>query len=37
MNRTIIAQTPFGSDLLFKRMTGVEKISDLFDFDIVFV
>ena len=37
MNRTIIAQTPFGSDLLFKRMTGVEKISDLFEFDIVFV
>lgn len=37
MGRTIVAHTPFGSDVLFKKMIGSEFISDLFEFTITLV
>ncbi len=37
MNRTVTAQTPFGQSLLFKKLVGTESVSELFQFDIVFV
>lgn len=37
MNRTIVAQTPLGQNLLFKKLEGTEAVSELFKFDITFV
>lgn len=37
MNRTIVAHTPFGSTALFKKMTGFESVSDLFEYSITLV
>ncbi|WP_107878774.1 type VI secretion system Vgr family protein [Neisseria animaloris] len=37
MNRTVIAQTPLGQSLLFKKLEGTEAVSELFKFDITFV
>ncbi|MDO4641978.1 MAG: type VI secretion system tip protein TssI/VgrG [Neisseria sp.] len=37
MNRTVIAQTPFGQNLLFKKLDGKESVSDLFEFNVTFV
>lgn len=37
MNRTIIAHTPLGSDILFKKMVGSESVSDLFAFHVILV
>lgn len=37
MNRTIVAHTPLGQSLLFKKMLGVESVSNLFEFNITFV
>ena len=37
MNRTVVAQTPLGQSLLFKKMKGEESVSELFKFDITLV
>ena len=37
MNRTIVAHTPLGSQLLFKKMLGTESVSNLFEFNITLV
>lgn len=37
MNRTVIAHTPFGSGVFFKKMTGFEAVSDLFEYNIILV
>ena len=37
MNRTIVAHTPFGPGVLFKRMTGFESVSGLFEYNIILV
>lgn len=34
MNRTVVAQTPFGEALLFKRLIGTESVSALFQLDL---
>ena len=37
MNRTVVAHTPLGSQLLFKKMLGTEFVSNLFEFNITLV
>lgn len=34
MDRVVIAHTPLGSALLFKKLTGVEQLSDCYKFDV---
>jgi len=34
MDRVVIAHTPLGSELLFKKMTGREQFSDCYQFDV---
>ena len=37
MNRTIVAHSPLGSEILFKKMVGSEFVSDLFSFHVILV
>lgn len=37
MQRIVVAHSPFGSSLLFKRLEGTEALSTVFDFDVELV